>query len=85
MQASANARRQVDNDIIMHTDKNPENARNQKRRKQLYSNTITMIQWYKKARTQEHKSPIQQDHNNTITQKKQHEYKTKRHKNTIPQ
>ena len=68
MQECTNARRRVDNDMIRQIYKKPENARNQKRRTQLYNNTITTIQWYKKARAQEHTSPRQQDHNNTITQ-----------------
>ena len=47
-----------------------ENARNPKIIIQVYNNTITTIQWYKKARTQEHNNPRQQDHNNTITQQR---------------
>ena len=68
MQECTNARRHVDCYRIRQTNKNTENARNPKIIVQFYNNTITTIQWYKKARAQEHTSPRQQDHNNTITQ-----------------
>ena len=52
MQEGTDARRQVDKHIIRQTDKNTENARNQKITIQLYNNTTTTIQWLKKARAQ---------------------------------
>ena len=52
MQEGANATRQVDNDIIRQTNKTMRMQETKKRRIHLYVNTITRIQWHKKARTQ---------------------------------